>query len=124
MTNVMNGKAMPEIRRWLQLYRTLNDATHKFCPMDEDAMDFIVSALGIVAQRAIEAPAKSEADVADKFRLLAELIDDPAGQSIQVDACLADAVAAFHALDGCGKVFAEGYAVNRSRAVPALAAAE
>lgn len=116
MRTLANGEAVSEIRRWLQLYRTLNGAANNLHPMPEEAMDFIVSAASIVAQQVIEAPAHSDEDIADKFRLLAELIDDPAGRSVMADDCFADATAAFHALDR--------YAFNRLRATPSLEAAE
>ncbi|MCJ9721972.1 hypothetical protein MOV66_07740 [Agrobacterium sp. SHOUNA12C] len=95
MGHTLDGEALPEteIRRFLKLYRDLNDLANNRWPMPEEAMDCIVDAIGVIARAIADTPATTKSDVADKFRFLAELIDDPAGTSSLEDEVLAHALA-------------------------------
>ncbi|MCQ1766148.1 hypothetical protein NOJ28_11435 [Neorhizobium galegae] len=96
MTSIMAGEALPssEIHRLLRLHRGLNELALEYTPMSEEAMDHIIGACGVIEREIIRAPTKDESDVADKFRFLAELIDDKSGASPLEDAALATATAA------------------------------
>ncbi len=95
MGHTIDSEAMPEtgIRRLLKLYRGLNDLANNLWPMPEQAMDSIIDATGVIARAIADTPATTKSDVADKFRFLAELIDDPAGASSLEYEVLAHALA-------------------------------
>ncbi len=128
MTKFTNGEAMPEteIRRWLRLYRGLNELADTCGEMNQDALDRIIEAASFVARDIIDAPATNPSDVADKFRLVAEFVDDKSGSSTHEDAAVANAVASLDAMnvrdrDNAQRNIAEYLA---SHAAPATEAAE
>lgn len=76
-----NAEGMPEsfISRMTRLYIELDTIGSRVGNMPDDAMDHITEAAGIVRRAVIEAPVKTEADIAGKFRFAAMLIEDPHG---------------------------------------------
>lgn len=124
MTEFTRGEAVPEtdIRRWLRLYRGLNELANSCCAMNQDAMDRILEAAFLIADDIIAAPATNVGDVADKFRFVAELVGDKSGTSIHEDAAVASLAAMnVRDSDNAQRTLAEYLA---SRAAPALEAAE
>ncbi|MBP2570220.1 hypothetical protein G6M85_13505 [Agrobacterium tumefaciens] len=76
-----NAQGMPEsfISRMTRLYIELDTIGSRVGNMPDDAMDHITEAASIVRRAVINAPVKSEGDVAGKFRFAAMLIEDPHG---------------------------------------------
>lgn len=76
-----NAEGMPEsfISRMTRLYIELDTIGERVGEMPDDAMDHITEAASIVRRAVINAPVKSEADVACKLRFAAMLIEDPHG---------------------------------------------
>ncbi|UXT48814.1 hypothetical protein FY136_05985 [Agrobacterium tumefaciens] len=76
-----NAEVMPEsfISRMTRLFMELHTIGERVGEMPDDAMDHITEAAGIVRRAVIEAPVKTEADIAGKFRFAAMLIEDPHG---------------------------------------------
>ncbi len=67
------------ISRMTRLFMELHTIGERVGEMPDDAMDHITEAAGIVRRAVIEAPVKTEADIAGKFRFVAMLIEDPHG---------------------------------------------
>ncbi|MFK3688890.1 hypothetical protein ACI2J4_01255 [Agrobacterium tumefaciens] len=67
------------ISRMTRLYIELDTIGSRVGNMPDDAMDHITEAAGLVRRAVIEAPVKTEADIAGKFRFAAMLIEDPHG---------------------------------------------
>ncbi|MBP8937834.1 hypothetical protein YA62_004525 [Agrobacterium sp. LC34] len=75
------AESMPEsfISRMTRLYIELDTIGSRVGTMPDDAMDHITDAASIVRKAIIEAPVKTENDIAGKFRFAAILIEDPHG---------------------------------------------
>lgn len=91
--SVQRTEGTSEIRRWLQLYRTVDNAIHAFCPMPEAAMDTFVAGAGLIAEAIIESQPKTEADVADNLRFVIDLMTDSDGWSCRAEQAAESALA-------------------------------
>jgi len=93
MTEIMTGEAMSEIRRWLQLYRTIDRALHQFSPMPAPAMDNFVGGASLIAKAIITSQPNTEADVADLLRFAIDLMTDSDGWNSQANQASESALA-------------------------------
>lgn len=80
-TLTATAEGMPEsfISRMSRLYIELDTIGSRVGNMPDDAMDHITEAASIVRRAVINAPVKSEGDVACKLRFAAMLVEDPHG---------------------------------------------
>lgn len=64
----------------LNIHMALEHIMKSQAPMPDAAMDLLVQSGSVIAEMLLEHPVSCEADVADKFRFLASLLEEEAGE--------------------------------------------
>ncbi|MBY5760922.1 hypothetical protein HFO07_30480 [Rhizobium leguminosarum] len=82
----------PSIRHLLNAHTAIETLAAQLAPMPDCAMDSLMNAAHGVREDVLEMAALSPADIADKFRLLADLIDRHAGEHVHEFPLLQDAI--------------------------------
>ncbi|MGG6895798.1 hypothetical protein [Rhizobium sp. BR 315] len=77
MTQIMVTESY--IGRMIGLHAAIDALGAEFCPMPDEAMSALTEASMLISKAIIAAPVTSEADIANKFRFAAALIECPHG---------------------------------------------
>lgn len=81
-----------EIPRMAALALQLNDAMHNLQPMPDEAMDGLNNAHTAVVEALAVAPVTKSSEIADKLRVLADLVEDDEGGVLTLETVLLQAV--------------------------------
>lgn len=84
--------AETEIPRMAALALQLNDAMHNLQPMPDEAMDGLNNAHTAVVEALAAAPVTKSSEIADKLRVLADLVEDDEGGVLTLETVLLQAV--------------------------------
>ncbi|MEW9614902.1 hypothetical protein AB3G45_13840 [Shinella sp. S4-D37] len=84
--------AETEIPRMAALALQLNDAMHNLQPMPDEAMDGLNDAHTAVVEALAAAPVTKSSEIADKLRVLADLVEDDEGGALTLETVLLQAV--------------------------------
>lgn len=84
--------AETEIPRMAALALQLNDAMHNMQPMPDEAMDGLNDAHTAVVEALAAAPVTSSSEIADKLRVLADLVEDDEGGVLNLETIMLQAV--------------------------------
>lgn len=84
--------AETEIPRMAALALQLNDAMHNLQPMPDEAMDGLNNAHTAVVEALAAAPVTRSSEIADKLRVLADLVEDDEGGVLTLETVLLQAV--------------------------------
>ncbi|MCW5706114.1 hypothetical protein [Shinella sp.] len=81
-----------EIPRMAALALQLNDAMHNLQPMPDEAMDGLNNAHTAVVEALADAPVTKSTEIADKLRVLADLVEDDEGGVLTLESVMLQAV--------------------------------